>query len=137
MYKTNFITTSKKLTIMNQTKELQMNYAEVGAVIDNDLASKMVKDFQEAYPNHQDCFSIGRNIIEKILSQPGVEGLRLYNGMDEEGNVSLVYVGADSKGNPVMEYTVVEGEGRLRRITALVADESKPIGNGTGYSWFS
>ena len=124
---------------MNQTKELQKNYAEAGALIDQDLAAKMVKNFQDAYPGHQDCFSIGKDIIAKILAQPGVEGLRLYNGMDEFGNVSLVYVGADAKGNPIMEYTVVEGEGRLARVTALIGDESTPIGGGgtTGYSWFS
>ena len=124
---------------MNQTKELQKNYSEVGALIDQDLAAKMVKDFQDAYPGQQDCFSIGKEIIAKILSQPGVEGLRLYNGMDENGNVSLVYVGADAKGNPVMEYTVVGGEGKLMRVTALIGDESTPIGGGTGtgWSWFS
>ena len=124
---------------MNGTKELKKNYAEVGELIDQDLAAKMVKDFQDAHPNHQDCFSIGKDIIEKILSQPGVEGLRLYNGMDEKGNVSLVYVGADSKGSPIMEYTVVEGEGKLMRVTALIGDDSTPIGPGTGnsYAWFS
>jgi hypothetical protein len=121
---------------MNQIKQLQKNYSEVGVLIDQDLAAKMVKDFQDAYPNHQDCFSIGKEILEKILSQPGVEGLRLYNGMDEQGNVSLVYVGADAKGNPVMEYTVVEGQGHLRRIEAFIGDDSKPVGGtGTGFSW--
>jgi hypothetical protein len=121
---------------MDQTKLLKKNYAEVGKLIDLDLASEMVKDFQEAYPNHQDCFSIGREIIEKILAQPGVEGLKLYNGMDKEGNVSLVYVGVDSKGSPIMEYTMVEGQGRLNRITALIGDDSKPVGgSGGGFSW--
>jgi hypothetical protein len=125
---------------MNQTKVLDKKYAEVGLLIDQDVAAKMVKDFQDAYPNHQECFSIGKDIIEMILSQPGCEGLRLYNGMDENGNVSLVYVGADSKGNPILEYTVVEGEGKLKRIEAMIGDDSTPInpgGHGGGFNWFS
>jgi len=123
---------------MNQTKNLDRNYAEVGEAIDHDLAAKMVKDFQDAYPNHQECFSIGREIIEKILAQPGCQGLRLYNGMDEDGNVSLVYVGADSKGNPIREFTVVQPEGKLERVNGIVADLSIPIGGGgnSGWGWF-
>jgi hypothetical protein len=121
---------------MDQTKVLNNNYAEVGKLIDLDLATEMVKDFQEAYPNHQDCFSIGKDILAKILAQPGVEGLKLYNGMDKEGNVSLVYVGVDSKGNPIMEYIVVESEGKLNRMTAFIGDDSKPVGGtGSGFSW--
>jgi hypothetical protein len=125
-----------KLTSMNKTTLTGKKFAAVGAPISHELGAKMVKDFQDKYPAHQEYFEIGSDIISQILSQPGCEGLRLYNGMDSEGNVSLVYVGVDRKGNPIVEYTVVGSEGRLSRVEALIGDQSFPDSPPSGPTWW-
>jgi hypothetical protein len=123
---------------MSITKLDKQDYAQVGELISEELGAKMVKNFQDKYPDMQTNFSIGREIIEKILSQPGCAGLRLFNSMDDQGNVSLVYIAVDHKGRTIDEYTVVEETGQLTRVKAMIGDDSTPVGTGKGgYNWFS
>ena len=124
---------------MSNKKLEKESYAQVGELISEELGAKMVKDFQDKYPDMQTNFSIGREILEKILSQPGCAGLRLFNAMDDLGNVSLVYIAVDEKGRTIDEYSVVEENGQLTRVKALIGDDSLGAG-GTGsggYKWFS
>ena len=126
---------------MAQIKNLiQENFAGVGEAISRELGAKMVKDYQDANPDAQESFQIGRNILDQLLSQPGCAGLRLFNGLDENGQVSLVYVGVDVKGHPITEYTVIREDGKLSRIEGLIGDRSAGPGGGSGdggsISWF-
>ena len=40
----------------------------------------------------------GRGIIDKILAQPGVKGLRIYNAKKNDGSFTFVIAGVDSTG---------------------------------------
>jgi len=110
-----------------------ISYANVGEAIDYELGAKMIKNYQDANPSEIAlCFTIGKNIIEQVLAQPGCVAMRIYNAMDENGQQTLVYAGVDEKGNTIIEYPAVNGTGKLGNVQALLGD--KTLG---GYNWFS
>ena len=43
----------------------------------------------------------GRNIFDKILSQPGCIGIRYYYAQKDDGSSNLVLVGVDGSGNDI------------------------------------
>jgi hypothetical protein len=109
---------------MTKTELLTEDFATLGEAISHDLGAKMVKDFQDANPEATEWYYIGKNIISQILSQPDCVGIRFYNALNEEGKTTLVYVGVDSKGKSIYEYTVVGADGELSKDKAIVADRT-------------
>jgi len=116
----------------------QVNYANVGEAISHELASKMVKDFQDS--NSEDvakCYVIGKNIIEQMLAQPGCVAIRFFNAIDETGKNTLVYAGVNEKGNTIIALPVVDETGKLGRIEALIGDRTMGgEGTSTSTGWF-
>src|SRR4029077_16342201 len=110
----------------------KINYADVGEAISHELATKMVKNFHDARPEDQLSYNIGKNIIEKIFAQPGCVGIRIFNAIDENGRQTLVYVGIDAKGNNIIEYPVVDSNGKLSNVQALAGDKTL----GDLVNWF-
>ncbi|HTQ27690.1 MAG TPA: hypothetical protein VMI35_06165 [Puia sp.] len=109
--------------------KIKKNYAEIGEAIDHELAAKMVKDFNDIHPDLGRDFVIGKNIIEKILAQPGCAAIRFYNAINEYGKQTLVYCGVDEKGNILDKYPVIGEDGKLYSVEALIGDRSN-------LSWF-
>jgi hypothetical protein len=70
--------------------------SQVGEEISPDLGMKMVKDFQDAYPDFTKHNFIGKDILLKMLQQPDCQGIQFYNGLNELGEETLVYVGVGS-----------------------------------------
>jgi len=114
----------------------KVDYASVGEAISHELAAKMIKDFQDAHPNASAFNSIGRNIIEKILAQPGCVAMRFYNGINEVGRETLVYAGVDAKGKTIIEIVAVDEDGQLARVEALIGDRTQDPGPGPFLNWF-
>jgi hypothetical protein len=110
---------------MMQTElQIKKNYAEVGEAISQELAQKFVTDYQDAFTPANDYFVVGKNIMMEILSQPGCAGMRFYKALNEFGQETIVYLGIDSNGNKLTEYAVVNENGALSNVTALVGDRS-------------
>ena len=105
-----------------ETLSVKLNYAEVGEAISHQLAEKMVKDYNDLHPSEQYCFTVGKNILEQVLAQPGCKGLRIYKAINEEGNETLVYAGIDIKGNTIFECSGVNKDGQLGRVEGLIGD---------------
>jgi len=107
-----------------QQKELltQLNVASIGEAIDHPLADSMIKTSFETHPDAFKAVTIGRNIIEQILAQPGCVGMRFYDAINEEGQKTLVYVGVDASGKNMLEKVVVDHVGAISTIPAIVAD---------------
>ena len=105
-------------------KELhvQENLAQVGEEVGLELGTQMIKSYREANPTDVQWYMIGREIIEKILMQPGCAGLKFYNAYNEAGQKTLVYVGIDQNGKAILEYSVVNVEGQLSEEKGIVAD---------------
>jgi hypothetical protein len=105
-------------------KELltKKDYAAVGAEISRETANEFVKAYEEAYPNENRGYHLGRNIIDKILAQPGCVGMRFYYGLNEEGRKTLVYVGIDAEGKDIVTQTMITENGVMMNHEGIVAD---------------
>jgi hypothetical protein len=105
-------------------KELltQRNYAAIGEEIGLEKANAFVKAYQEAYPGEVSGYGLGRNIIEQILAQPGVVGMRFHYGLNDEGQKTLVYFGMDANGKDVVTQTMVTENGVIMSEDAIAAD---------------
>jgi hypothetical protein len=118
-------------------KELitKKDYAAVGEEIGRETATSYVKAFEQAHPNENRGYHLGRNIIERILAQPGCVGMRFYYGVNEEGQKTLVYVGLDADGKDIVRQTLVTENGVMMNQDAIFADKIGLGGAGTHISW--
>ena len=109
-------------------KELltKKDVASIGEEISHEMAADFVGAYRQANPNDVTGYTIGRTVIDQILAQPGCVGMRFYNALNEAGQKTLVYVAVDASGNDIMEKVVVEADGKLSTIPAIIADRSFP-----------
>jgi hypothetical protein len=109
-----------------QQKELltKKETANIGEEISHEMAADFITSFEKAYPTENKWFCMGKNILEQILAQPGCAGIRFYNGINEKGQKTLVYVGMDAAGNDIMETVVVDDRGMIATTPAIVADRN-------------
>ena len=116
-------------------KELltKKDYAKVGEEIGLDLGVEMVQAYAQANPGEVTGWTIGRNIIDQILAQPGCVGLRFYNALNEAGQKTLVYVAVDASGRDILKKVVVQENGALSTVPAIVADRGNVWGDLLGW----
>lgn len=105
-----------------QKELLTKTLSQVGEEVGLELGTQMVKNYRESNPTDVKWYMVGREIIEKILAQPGCAALKFYNAYNEVGQKTLVYVGIDEAGKTIMEYSVVNTEGQLSKEKGIVAD---------------
>src|SRR5579863_5494882 len=107
-----------------QQKELLTNLevASIGEAIDHNLAKEMIQSYQTKYPETFTTLVAGRKIIDQILAQPGCVGIRFIDAINEEGQKTLVYVGVDATGKDILKNVVVEKNGAIATVPAIVAD---------------
>jgi hypothetical protein len=110
-------------------KELltKKDYSAIGEEITLEMASDFVTAYGQARPGAIAGHTIGRNIIDQILSQPGCVGMRFYNALNENGRETLVYVGIDASGNDIVKRVVVELGGELVASSGIIADRDDPL----------
>ena len=110
-----------------EIKEENRIHAGVGEHIGYDLGVRMVKDHFDKYQEVGAQF-IGRNILEKILSQPDCIGINVYKGLNEIGEKTYVLVGIDNQINPILNVTAVNPDGELKHQEGIVADRNIGVG---------
>ncbi len=112
----------------------QVDFAATGEQITHELAAKMVKNHHDAFSiDESNSYYIGKNIIEQMLAQPGCVGIRFFDAINETGTKTLVYVGIDVKGKSILEYSIINGHGKLAVVEGMASDKvlvDKPT------SWF-
>jgi hypothetical protein len=96
----------------------------VGEDIGYDLGVSMVKAFYDQTGEGNAQF-VGKNILYKLLEQPGCIGISIYNAINEKGEKTFVLVGLDKENNPILETSIVTPEGVLNIKKGIVADRSK------------
>jgi hypothetical protein len=84
----------------------------------------MVKAFYDQTGEGNAQF-VGKNILNKLLEQPGCIGISIYNAINEKGEKTFVLVGLDKENNPILETSIVTPEGLLNTNKGIVADRSK------------
>ncbi len=114
-----------------QQKELLTNLevASIGEAIDHNLAKEMIQSYQTTHPETFTGVLIGRKIIDQILAQPGCVGIRFIDAINEEGQKTLVYIGVDAANNAILQTVVVERNGAIATVPAIVADRG--LGGGS------
>ena len=115
--------------------------ASVGEEIGLNLGQSMVDAYQATNQNEANVYLVGKTIIEKILSQPGCQGIEFYDAINEMGQKVLVYVGVDQNGNSIVEYNLVNSKGNIGTVPGIVANRGvlKPGGksiNDDENTWF-
>jgi hypothetical protein len=105
----------------------KVNYQAAVELISLELAGKLIKNHhdQNGFENSH-SYNIGKDILVKILSQPGCAGISFRDAVNEYGQKTLVYVGIDSGGKAILEITVVNEEGAIAVIEGLVGDRTNP-----------
>lgn len=110
-----------------EVKEVKLLDETIGEHIGYDLGVKMVKDYFDRYGEGGAQF-VGRNIIEKILSQPDCIGMNIYKGVNEAGEKTYVLVGIDKENNHILNYSTVEISGEISKKEGIVADRNFGLG---------
>lgn len=100
--------------------------AEVGEDIGFELGAKMIKNYYDQNQDDVLAHFMGRNMIEAILAQPGVVGIRMFHALNDIGIKQIVLVGVDADGNNILNYSEVGENGELIRRKGIVADRSRP-----------
>jgi hypothetical protein len=124
-------TPNKNFKIMNNTElyvvkgkvyEQKKGYStQVGEDIGYEKGAKMIK---RHYDQNQDdiiAHFMGRDIIEGLLAQPGVTGIRMFYALNEVGLRQLVLVGTDINGNNILDYATVGDDGEILKNKGIVA----------------
>ncbi len=72
-------------------------------------ASKWTKNYRDTMrPGEPKAHFVGKVLINKILAQEGVVGIRIYYALDESGKKQLVLVGTDADENDLYNGVIVE-----------------------------
>lgn len=107
--------------VIEQTRSFS---PEVGEDIGYELGAKMIKNYYDQNQDDVLASFIGRNMIESILAQPGVTGIRMFNAINDLGIRQNVLVGVDKDGNNVLSYTTVGDNGEIIKNKGIVADRA-------------
>jgi len=114
--------------VKNQT--LAKPISMIGEEIGLELGKEMVAGYQAANPTDVHFYTIGRTILDQILAQPGCAGIKFFNAYNEAGEKTLVYVGLNSAGKSIVEFTCINNEGVLETNKGIVADRIKTGSGG-------
>jgi hypothetical protein len=68
-------------------------------------ASQWTRNYRDKNPGAPKGHCIKKHQLDAILNQPGCEGIRVYYGLDEEGNRKLILVGIDVDENDIITET--------------------------------
>lgn len=66
-------------------------------------AAGMTANYREENPNETKGHFMGKTLIQAILDQTDCVGIRIYYGIDDEGNKELILVGVDENEDDLYE----------------------------------
>lgn len=66
-------------------------------------ASEMTSNYRSQNPGETIAHFFGKDIIQRILSQEGCMGIRIYYGIDQDETKQLILVGADENQNDIIQ----------------------------------
>lgn len=80
---------------------------------------------------------VGRKILQKILDQPDCQGIAIQVGLNEDGESKFVLVGVDGNGKSILQYDIVNKDGKLETQAGIVADRLlRELLRSIGLDWF-
>jgi hypothetical protein len=108
--------------VIEQAKGYSPN---TGEDIGYEQGAKWIKNYYDQNQDDVLAHFMGRNMIEAILAQPGVVGIRMFHAFNDMGIKQLVLVGVDENGNNILSYTSVGENGELIKKKGIVADKTR------------
>lgn len=81
---------------------------EIGEKIPNTTAKGWIDNHQAKFPKGVKYHLFGKNTFDRLLNQSGAAGIRLYNGVDDDGNAVILMVAVDSN-NTLLDGATQEG----------------------------
>ena len=79
-----------------------------GSIITLADGSTMTASFRRNFPNATKAVYYTSNVFSDIMSQKGCVGIRVYNAVDANGNMTNVLVGVDANDNDMYNGKVYE-----------------------------
>ena len=65
--------------------------------------AQMTANYRTANPGERKGHFFGKEILQDILAQEGCMGIRMYYGLDDDGEKQLVIVGADASEDDMLD----------------------------------
>ena len=118
-----------KTHFMQQINLETRSIASIGEAISPELGAQMIRQYQELHPADTHNYLIGRDILDRILEQPGCVGIKFYNAINEIGEKTLVYVGVNSNSESIIAISVINKNGEIDLDNGIVADRIKTGSN--------
>jgi len=106
-------------------QDTQTLHPSIGEHIGYEKGAKMIKDYYDAY-GPSNCHFVGKNILEKLINQPDCIGINVYKALNDKGEQTYVFIGVDSTGKALLEYTAVNDNGDLAKEIGLVTNKFSP-----------
>ncbi|QIX62589.1 hypothetical protein FY528_05685 [Hymenobacter lutimineralis] len=82
-----------------------------GGPIEVTTAAGWTANYRAEHPDEITAYFFGKNILQRLLSQSGCVGIRIYYGQDSAGVPKLVLVGADANQNDMLGGRIVADSG--------------------------
>jgi hypothetical protein len=79
-----------------------------GSIIPLAVASRMTGSFRTNFPNETIAVYYNAAVFTDILSQKDCVGIRIYNAVDTDGNMTNVLVGVDENGDDLYQGKVYD-----------------------------
>ncbi len=124
-------TTSKIFIMQNVLTEIK-EVIKIGENIGLNAGEEMVKSFYDKHPEIAYANVMGKEMLEKILNQPGCAGIAILPGYNDQLVRQSVLVGIDENYKPILSYNVVNATGELKNHNGIVADRTATIMWGEG-----
>lgn len=74
-----------------------------GGAISIEEAGALTRQYRENNPNETIAHFFGKEILQQILDQQDCMGIRIYYGIDADGNRELVLVGANENEDDILD----------------------------------
>ncbi len=121
---------------MEKMLTLKKSVAKFGEDIGLEEGAKMINAYESSVEVKMQPQMIGREILTAILAQPNCQGIKFFSGLNEAGEIKLVYIGIDASGKEILSITEINNEGSLVNRPAIVADRAEKPRNDDGIGFW-
>ncbi|HUP14008.1 MAG TPA: hypothetical protein VM187_17430, partial [Niastella sp.] len=110
---------------VQQVKAILKDIRKIGDLISLEKAKDMIESWQNQEPEAVKSILYGRNIFEQLMQVPGCVGIRVFNGLNDNGHQAFVFVPVGERNQNILNYSVYKEDGMVV-VEAPIADNGLP-----------
>jgi hypothetical protein len=110
---------------MQERKTVLKEIRTIGTLLSLEKAKEMIEAWQNQEPEAVKSFLYGRKVFEQLLQVPGCVGIRVFNGLNDNGHQALVFVPVGERNQNILNYSITTPEG-IVVTEAPIADGGLP-----------